>query len=135
MSLRIETAFLAGLVLCLGLNAQQAEVRHRHLLGGAKATIHIGVEGVTLDEQGKNSAHSQKWTWKDIQEAQLGSGQLRIQSYEESKVNSAKGREYLFDRLPKEFVDQIRPVLRRNLPGRFIDAGPLKDSWLENRAG
>ena len=122
------------MVLGLGLNAQQAEVRHRHLLGGAKATIHIGAEGVTLDEQGKNSAHSQKWNWKYIQEAQLGSGQLRIQSYEESKVNSAKGREYLFDRLPKEFVDQIRPVLRRNLPGRFIDAGPLKDSWLENRA-
>jgi hypothetical protein len=133
MALRINKAFVAGMVLCIGLNAQQADVRHRHLFGGTKATLQVSADGISLDEKGKNADHSQKWTWKDVQETELGSDQLRIQSYEESKTNSARGREYLFDHLPKEFVNQIRPVLRRNLPGRFIDAGPLKDSWFENR--
>jgi hypothetical protein len=126
-------AFLAGLVLCAALNAQQAEVRHKHMFGGTKATLQVGTDGLSLDEKGKSADHSQKWVWKDIQEAQLGDGQLRIQSYEDSKLNSARGRDYLFDRLPKEFVDQLRPILRRNLFGRFIDAGPLKEAWFENR--
>ena len=133
MALRINRAFLAAIALCIGLHAQQAEVRHKHLFGAAKGTIQITPDGVSLEETGKSSGHSQKWAWKEIQEAELGADQLRIQSYEESKTNSARGREYLFDHLPKEFVNQIRPVLRRNLPGRFIDAGPLKDSWLEIR--
>ena len=100
--------FVATLLLCLALNAQQAEVRHKHVFGGSKATIQITPEGLTVD-------------------------QLRIETYEESKTNSAKGRDYVYDRLPKEFVDQIRPVLRRNLIGRFIDAGPMKESPFENR--
>ena len=129
----MRKVFGAALLLCLALNAQQAEVRHKHMIGGSKATIQITPEGLTVDESGKNTEHSRKWVWKDIQEAQLGDSQLRIETYEESKTNSAKGRDYVYDRLPKEFVDQLRPVLRRNLIGRFIDAGPMKESPFENR--
>jgi len=129
----MRKAFPAALLLCLALNAQQAEVRHKHMIGGAKATIQVTPEGLTVDEGGKNTEHARKWAWKDIQEAQLGDSQLRIETYEDSKTNSAKGRDYVYDRLPKEFVDQIRPVLRRNLIGRFIDAGPMKESPFENR--
>ena len=129
----MSKAITAAFLLCLALNAQQAEVRHKHLIGGSKATLQVTPDGVSVDETGKNAEHSRKWAWKDIQEAQLGDGQLRIQTYEDNKTNSARGREYLYDRLPKEFVDQIRPVLRRNLVGRFIDAGPMKNSWFENR--
>jgi len=123
----------AALLLCLALNGQQAEIRHKHIIGGSKATIQVTPEGLAVDEGGKNTEHSRKWAWKDIQEAQLGDSQLRIETYEESKTNSAKGRDYVYDRLPKEFVNQIRPVLRRNLIGRFIDAGPMKESPFENR--
>jgi hypothetical protein len=129
----MRKAFTAALLLCLALNAQQAEVRHKHMIGGSKATIQVTPEGLVVDEGGKNTEHSHKWVWKDIQEAQLGDSQLRIETYEDSKMNSAKGRDYVYDRLPKEFVDQIRPVLRRNLIGRFIDAGPMKESPFENR--
>jgi hypothetical protein len=126
-------AFPAALLLCFALNAQQAEVRHKHTIGGSKASMQITPEGIAVDESGKNADHTRKWSWKDIQEAELGDSQLRIQSYEEAKTNPARGRDYYFDRLPKEFVDQIRPVLRRNLIGRFIDAGPMKESPFENR--
>jgi hypothetical protein len=129
----MKKALLAALALCLAANAQQAEVRHKHLIGGSKATLNITAEGLTVEEAAKNGEHSQKWAWKDIQEAELGDRQLRIQTYEEAKTNSARGRDYIFDHLPKEFVDQIRSVLRRNLVGRFIDSGPLKESPLENR--
>ena len=129
----MRKALTAMLLLCLASNAQQAEVRHKHVLGGSKATIQVTPEGMAIDEPGKNADHARKWVWKDIQEAQLGDSQLRIETYEESKTNSAKGRDYVYDRLPKEFVDQIRPILRRNLIGRFIDAGPMKESPFENR--
>jgi hypothetical protein len=129
----MRKVFIAALLLCLALNAQQAEVRHKHMIGGSKATIQVTPEGLVVDEGGKNTEHSRKWVWKDIQEAQLGDSQLRVETYEEAKTNSARGREYMYDRLPKEFVDQIRPVLRRNLVGRFIDAGPMKESPFENR--
>ncbi len=129
----MKNALPAAFLLCVALNAQQAEVRHKHVMGGSKATMQVTPEGITMEESGKNTEHTRKWAWKDIQEAQLGDRQLRIETYEDAKTNSARGREYLFDRLPKEFVDQIRPVLRRNLSGRFIDAGPLKESRFENR--
>jgi hypothetical protein len=129
----MRKALPAMLLLSLALNAQQAEVRHKHVLGGSKATMQITPEGIAVDEPGKHPEHARKWNWKDIQEAQLGDSELRIESYEDAKTNSARGKEYLFDRLPKEFVDQIRPLLRRNLVGRFIDAGPLKESPFENR--
>ncbi len=129
----MRKASLAVLLLCLTLSAQQAEVRHKHFVGGSKATIQVTPDGLAVDEPGKNADHARKWSWKDIQEAQLGDRQLRIETYEDAKTNSARGREYVYDKLPKEFVDQIRPVLRRNLIGRFIDAGPLKNSPFENR--
>ena len=129
----MRKAFTAMLLLCLALNAQQAEVRHKHVLGGSKATIQVTPEGIAVEEPGKHPEHARKWGWRDIQEAQLGDSELRIETYEDSKTNSAKGRDYVYDRLPKEFVDQLRPVLRRNLIGRFIDAGPMKESPFENR--
>ena len=130
----MNRAIGAARLVSTGLFAQQAEVRHKHLIGGGRGSLQVTQEGISFQERGKHEDHSHKWAWNDIQELELGGGEMRVQIYQQDKLNSGRDREYLFDRLPEDFVKEIRPALRRKLPAKFIDAGPVRDSLWENKS-
>ena len=54
----MHRAFPASLLFCLALHAQQAEVRHKHMIGGSKVTMHVTADGLAVEETGKNADHS-----------------------------------------------------------------------------
>jgi len=128
MALRIEKAVGVAVLLAAAATAQQAEVRHRHLHGGENGTLRVTSEGVTFDEAGKKKDHSRKWVWSDIQQLDLRRDSMSILTYEDNKWNSGRDTQYNFDRVPEDFILQIRTALRQNLRGRLVEMTPKSAS-------
>jgi hypothetical protein len=131
MAFRFEKAIGTFLIAAFAVAGQEAEVRHRHLLyGGCTGTLKITEDGVAFQATQKTK-HAFTWKWRDIQELELGRDRMAVLTYEDNKWNSARDREYTFDKLPTDFVAEVRVPLRRHLPGRFIDTGvsPVSSTW------
>ena len=128
MAFRIEKAIGLAMLLGVAAAAEQAEVRHRHLHGGETGIMRVTQEGIAFDESGKKKEHSRKWAWTDIQQVELRRDSLTILTYEDNKWNSGRDIQYNFDRVPEDFILQIRSTLRYNLRGRLVEMTPRSAS-------
>jgi hypothetical protein len=101
------------------------EVRHRHLHGGAAGTLRISEDGISFDEHGKkNKPEAFRWRYDEIQQLTAGGAELRVLTYEDSKWQLGRDREYVFDRPSRNLAVEIFPMLARSLDQRFIAALP-----------
>lgn len=99
------------------------EVRHRHLHGGATGILRISPDGIAFAEQGKKKKpETWRWRYEDIQQLTVGNSELHVLTYEDSKWELGRDREYVFDQLPRDLAVEVFPMLSRLLDQRFIAA-------------
>lgn len=130
MALRTETKSFACLtilaaVLIPAASAQTFtyEVRHRHVHGGAAATLRISPESLSFEDHNKNNkGDSREWKYGEIQQLTIGVTEIRVLTYEDSKWKLGRDREYVFDRIPSDLAIEVYPMLSRILDQRFIAA-------------
>lgn len=126
MAFRIKTKTCTGLILFLALTGaaagQSYNVEHKHLRHGAPGVLQIDRNSISFQESGKGAKHSHSWKYDDIQELTLGPDTMRIQSYEDNRLELGRDRVYLFDKLPASLTSDWYPVFRTQLDRRFVAA-------------
>lgn len=132
MELRIEAAIIL-IGFATGAFAQPAgmtyEVRHKHVRNGGPGVLSFTADGISFTESGKKASHSRSWKYEDIQRLELGAEELRIVTYEDSKWQLGRDREYMFDQLPSEMAAQLYPNLYARLDQRFV--ARVADAYVE----
>jgi hypothetical protein len=121
----LRGCFILGVTLVPLASAQTYtyEVRHRHWRGGTMGTLRISPDSLSFDEHGKKrEADSRRWTYEEIQQLTVGASEIRVLTYEDSKWQLGRDREYLFDRIPSSLAVEVYPLLTRTLDQRFIAA-------------
>jgi hypothetical protein len=116
MAFRIKTAVAFFVAQTLA----GAPVVHRHLRHGGAGDLSVTESGISFTETGKHADHSRTWKYDQIQQVELSSNQLRILTYEDSKWEIGRDREYIFDHLPADFVKSVYPRWKDKLDQRFI---------------
>jgi hypothetical protein len=114
---RIGAILIAAAMLAEG---QTVEVRHRHLHKGANGELRITAHNISFTEWGKDRRHSRVWKYEDIQHLELTPDVLRILTYEDQKWKLGLDREYVFDRLPDGFAEQVYRQWKDRLDQRFF---------------
>lgn len=113
----------AGLIPAASGQTHTYEVRHRRLRGGATATLRISPESLSFEEHGKGKkAAFVQWRYGEIQQLTVGRTEVRVLTYEDSKWELGRDREYVFDRIPADLAIEVYPMLSRILDQRFIAA-------------
>jgi hypothetical protein len=142
MEFRSEAKSIAGVAvagLLLGITAPQVlaqvstyEVRHRHWREGAEGTLRVSPGGISFEEHGKKGkTDSRQWQYEEIQQLTVSPTELRILTYEDSKWEFGRDREYVFDRLPKDLAAETYPLWAGKLDQRFVAAVPVQGSGVE----
>lgn len=123
MAFRVEKR-ITGLLICsamlAGAQPLAFRVRHEHLRGGVTGTLRIDADSVSFQEEGKKSKHSREWRYEDIQQLSLSPGKLRILTYEDQKWQLGRDRDYVFDQLPQDVVEQTHLLFEGKLGRRFV---------------
>jgi len=99
-----------------------APVEHKHLRHTGPGTLTVTDEGVTFTETGKHQEHSRVWKYEQIQQLELTENTLRVLTYEDSRRQLGRDREYLLIDLPKDFAKSTYPMWKDKLDQRFIAA-------------
>lgn len=140
MALRSKAKSIAGLaiagLLLVGLSQPAAlaqshtyEVRHQHWRKGATGTLVISVSGISFDEHGKaKKTHSRSWRYDEIEQLTISPTELRVLTYEDSKWEPGRDREYVFDHLPQGLASDAFPFWTGKLDQRLIAAVPAPQS-------
>jgi hypothetical protein len=112
------------------------EVRHRHWHGGAPGTLNVSADGISYQERvKKNKTDSRQWRYEEIQQITVSPTELRILTYEDSKWELGRDREYVFDRLPQNLAAETYALWTGKLDQRFIAGVPEPASGAEWTAG
>jgi hypothetical protein len=118
MAFRIKTAvafFVTQTLVC-------SPVAHRHLRHAGNGDLQVTDQGISFTETGKHADHSRTWKYDQIQQVELSADQLRILTYEDTKWEIGRDREYIFDHLSPDFVKSVYPQWKDKLDQRFIAA-------------
>src|SRR6266540_3750292 len=97
MALRIETpiGILLSVAAMAGAQEIRFEARHKHLRGAGAGTLTIGEGGIAFEEAKKR--HSFHWAWDEIQQLILSPDALHVLTYEDSKWQLGRDRQYDFE--------------------------------------
>jgi hypothetical protein len=117
MAFRIE----AAVVLIIAQSLLGAEVEHRHLRHSSPGILEVTADGIEFTEMNKTARHNRRWTYEQIQQLVLSETSLRILSYEDAKW-TGRDREWVFEKLPKDFAMTYYAIWRDKLDQRFIAA-------------
>ena len=120
MAFRIKTAII--LAAAVMQTAAGAQVEHRHPRHSGAGTLSITDDGLSFTETGKHPEHSRVWKYEQIQQLELSATRLRVLTYEDSRRQLGRDREYVFDNLPADFLKSTYPMWKDKLDQRFIAA-------------
>ena len=130
VSFAIAAAF--WLMPALGAESFEIKVRHDHLRKGCTGTLLIDERGVSFAASEKQQKpHAWRWEWPDIQRFELSPEKLRVLTYQDISWKLGADREYEFDVLERQGLDEAYRFLRNRLDQRFVailadgDAEPL----------
>lgn len=127
MAFRIETRISVIVVsAALVASAQEVQVRHQHWHGGGIGDLRVSNDGISFAEAQKKG-HSRTWKYEEIQQLALSADTLRVLTYEDQKWKFGRDREYVFDQLPRGFVQTVYGQWRDRLDQRFIAGLPDED--------
>jgi hypothetical protein len=121
----MEMAFgktASGLMLAAALaSAAQFTVRHEHLRKGCQGAMVVDENGVSF-----SGAKGHRWTWKfeDIQQLKVAPHEVRVLTYENSRLRPGAGRVYDFtgDVPAGELWEMLRGRLDQRLVGAVAEA-------------
>ena len=119
MAFRIKTAII---LVAAMQTAAGAQVEHRHPRHSGAGTLTITDDGLSFTETGKHPEHSRVWKYEQIQQIELSASRLRVLTYEDSRRQLGRDREYVFDNLPADFAKSAYPMWKDKLDQRFIAA-------------
>src|ERR1035438_9761991 len=122
MAFRIE----AAIILAVTQSLFGATVEYRHLRHNGKGELQVTEAGISFTEVGKHREHSRVWKYEQIQQLELSDTSLQVLTYEGQRWELGRDREYLFDKLRKDFAKSAYPMWRDKLDQRFVAA--LADS-------
>lgn len=135
MAFRTQTAVALILLAAPMVCAQDLTfiARHRHLHKGGEGTLRFTPAGIGWTESARDDAnHSRSWLYGNIQRLELSPARVRIVTYDDVGWQFGHDREYIFDRLPKNFATQVYPLLAKQMDQRFLAhvADPtVKPQW------
>ena len=142
----ISSLLLATTLFAPAIFAQQSfqyEASHRHSRPphikktGGLGTLTINDTGVSFDEKYKDGKapkhpHSWHWAYQDIQQLKIFPKALSVLTYKDNKWKLGADREYNFDLVSEDSLDNAYQVLRTRLDQRFVAAitdSPASALW------
>ncbi|MCX6624815.1 MAG: hypothetical protein NTY38_27885, partial [Acidobacteria bacterium] len=99
----------------LGAQPLTVEVRHRHLKGGAAATLTFTESELRLEEP----KHARTWKYEEIQLLELKPEALELRTYDDVRWQFGRDHSYSFDRLKADDAKSIYRLLAVKLDERL----------------
>ena len=121
MEFRIKARISAILVVAVCVAAgQDVTVRHRHLYKGAPGELRVTTGGNSSSKRAKAASTRAPVRSTIFKNLELSPDTLRILTYEDSRWELGRDREYLFDHRPSGFAKSVYVQWRNRLDRRFI---------------
>lgn len=115
---------ISAITPLLGQQELRFDVRHDHWRGSGAATLVVGEQTISFQEQNKKGEvrHTGEWRYSDIQELKVSPETLTVVTYKDRKWRLGADQEFKFSLAPGPTFEAVYPLLKDRLDQRFVAA-------------